>query len=106
MNQNVMKKDVSERNARELRTLAEVMDALIMGDLTRVGDIAMGRFQAIEVAHLQGGWDQARHLEVASNHDAVSVPAAMMDMAAKAELRSQQLRDGARKARDRGSGLG
>ncbi|CAK0893795.1 unnamed protein product, partial [Prorocentrum cordatum] len=97
LSQNVMKKDVSERNARELRTLAEVMDALIMGDLTRVGDIAMGRFQAIEVAHSQGGWDQARHLEVAANHDAVSVPAAMMDMAAKAELRSQQLRDGARK---------
>ena len=82
------------------------MDALVQGELTRIGDLAMGRFQAIELALSQGGWDQARHLEVASSHDAVSVPPAMREMAAKAEHRCQQLRDGARKTRDRGGGLG
>ena len=82
------------------------MDALVQGELPGMGDLTMGRFQAIELALSQGGWDQARHLEVASSHDAVSVPPAMRELGAKAELRFQRLRDGARKARDRGSGQG
>ena len=93
---------IGERNARELRTLAELIDALRAGNLARVGDIAMGRFSAIEVAITQGSWQQARHLETVSALEATSAGDDLMEIAAKAEIRRQKLEQGAAHARGRG----
>ena len=93
---------VGERNARELRNLAEILDALRAGNVARIGDIAMGRFSAIEVAMAQGGWSRARHLEAVAGHEMTSAGDRMMEMAATAERRRQRLEQGAAKARGQG----
>ena len=93
---------VGERNARELRTLAEIVDALRAGNGARVGDIAMGRFNAIEVAISQGGWSQARHLEAVAGYEMTSAGDRMMELAATAERRRLRMEQGAARARWQG----
>lgn len=52
------------RNEREMRTLAEAMDAILRGDLAGAGDILMQRFRSCEMNASEGSWQQARHLEL------------------------------------------
>ena len=44
----------SLRNVRELRTLAEALDALVKGDLEGLGDLLAQRFKALEMATQEG----------------------------------------------------
>jgi len=55
---------VGLRNERELRTLAESIDALLEGDLCKAGDILMMRFKAVEFAATESDWSAAKFLEV------------------------------------------
>jgi hypothetical protein len=49
---------------REMETLAELIDALVTGDLDRCGDIAMQRYKALEMSLADGSWEIAQELEV------------------------------------------
>lgn len=50
------------RSERELRILAEIIDAVVAGIPRRGGDIGTQRFIAVELAASEGGkWE--RHLE-------------------------------------------
>ena len=57
------KSDMGLRNTRELRTLAEALDLLIVGDIAGCGDLLSRRFKAVELASMEGNWNVARHLE-------------------------------------------
>ena len=109
LNQHVLKttgsargQPVGIRDARELRTLAEMIDALGDRDYDRVGDLAMQRFQAVEYSIADGGWGTARHLEVVPATDAVAAPQKMLELAAKAETRRLQLVEASHRAKQRG----
>ena len=82
---------VGLRNSRELRTLAEIIDALVQGDLNRVGDLAMQRFKAVEQASQDGRWEVARHLEVIPPQDLGSSTMAEREAATRAEARRLKL---------------
>ncbi|CAK0841817.1 unnamed protein product, partial [Prorocentrum cordatum] len=57
------------RNVRELRTISECLDALLDGDLPRLGDVLVQRFKALETAVSDGGWSIARHQELIPSSD-------------------------------------
>lgn len=69
------------RNEREMRTLAEALDALVDGRLAAAGDLMMQRFRACEAAVLDGGdqhaWSMAKHLELIPPHRVTSIPNGM-----------------------------
>ena len=54
------------RNPGELKMLAEGLDALASGNLPKLGDVLMGRFQAIETAVQDGDWATAQYLDPAN----------------------------------------
>ena len=56
-------KNLSIRTTREMQTLAQVLDALLEGNLELAGDTAIQRFKAVEMA-LEDGWESAQHLEL------------------------------------------
>jgi hypothetical protein len=60
---------IGMRNSRELRTWCEVMDALVVGDLTYLGDLAMQRVKAIMLSVQDGHWNQAKFLELIPPND-------------------------------------
>ena len=91
---------IGERNARELRSLAEALDCMRAGNLPRAADILMGRFSAIEVAISQGSWTMARHLEAVGSHDMTSANAGLLEAAARLEGRRQKLEASAARARN------
>ena len=94
-------KEIGERNMRELRTLAEMLDALMGGHLAKVGDLAMQRFQAIEMALSQGSWAQARHVEAIPPTDAALANEWVKGTAARQEIRAQKLRTALEQAKKR-----
>ena len=55
---------LSQRNERELRTLATGLDALAGGRLAELGDVMMQRYKAVEMASQENNWDVAQRLEV------------------------------------------
>jgi len=87
------------RTIREMRTLAEGLDAIIRGEPAKAGDILMQRFRAAEMAVSDGHWTLAQHLELIPETTVSSIPLGM-----RAELiREQNRRD---KYQDRGGGRG
>jgi len=56
--------NVSKRNARELLTLAGVLDRLFLGELPEGCDILVQRFKAVETAAIEGTWVSAQHHEL------------------------------------------
>ena len=80
------------RNQRELRTLAEALDALIGGDLGRAADLLMQRFKAVELAATDaGGWAAASHLELIPEVNASSSTLSEREAAARALVRQDKL---------------
>ena len=55
---------VGLRTSRELRTLAEALDAIGTGDLPRLADLLTQRFKAIETYVQDGTWQIAKHQEL------------------------------------------
>ena len=97
-------KELGEENVREMRTWAEVMDSLMAGNLPRVGDLAMQRFQALELAGQQGSWAQARHVEAIPDGDAALASTAVRQLAMRGEERAAKLRESLEKAKKRSGG--
>ena len=52
------------RNVRELRTLAQSLDALLAGNLLLAADTLMQRFKSVELASIDQNWSVAQHLEL------------------------------------------
>jgi len=78
---------------RELRTLAEVCDAIVAGNPLRAGDVAMQRFRAVEYASSQeGGWQVARHLELIPTAGVSSVPIGLRTIIAREQATQERAR--------------
>ena len=85
------------RSSREMRTLAEALDALKGGRLPQLADLLMQRFKSLEVAALDGNWAVASKLEL--------VPEAPLGLASPEERLAAQaaqrqaikLKDGTRR---------
>ena len=79
--------DFHARNRKEMRTIAEAVDSMLMGDLARAADILISRFSAVELASTTKHWNVARHLELIPPQDVSSIPTELMDYATGAEKR-------------------
>ena len=82
---------VSVRNERELRTLAEALDALLTGDITRAADIVMMRFKAVELATTSQDWSSAKFLELIPQTQVSSFTDMEKEAIAKQKLRDAKL---------------
>jgi len=87
-------KPLGIRNEREMRTLAEGIDAMLAGDLGRAGDILMQRFRACEVNLLEGDWGMAKHLELIPAHQISCVPNGMRQEMMKEQRLADKLARG------------
>ena len=94
---------IGVRNAAELRSLAESLDALDRGDLPALGDLMMSRFQAVETASTEGDWSQAQHMDLAAQGRVTLANTAVRLQAAKTALIEKKLQE-LRGAGARGSG--
>ena len=65
---------VGIRNQKELKTLAQALDAIQTGNLCLAGDTLMQRLKALEQASADGTWAAAEYLEVTPRGSATSVP--------------------------------
>ena len=63
-NQRYGKDAVGLRTSREMRTIAESIDALMEGDVFRAGDLLIQRFKALETSVIDGTWVRALHHEL------------------------------------------
>ena len=86
-------RELGVRTTRELRTIAEAIDALLEGDLCRVGDLLMQRFKAIETATSDGTWAVAKHLELIPPMECSVSTEVELEAATKQELRRLTLRE-------------
>lgn len=68
----------SQRELREMYSLAATMDLLRKGDVARVGDSLAARFMAIHQALLDQGWHTAKHMELHSMDDANAATASLV----------------------------
>jgi len=76
---------LSMRNEREMRTIAEALDALTNGNLGLAGDILMQRFRACEINAQDGTWDLAKHMELIPDRQVSSVPLGMRQVLMREE---------------------
>ena len=81
------------RNERELRTLAEIIDAMVTGRLAHALDLAVQRYKAIETSCTDSTWAVAKHLELIPPHDISATSFAEREQASKLELREKKLRE-------------
>jgi len=80
------------RNQRELRTLAEALDALLAGNVAQAADFLMQRFKAVELAATDtAGWAAASHLEIIPDTRASASSISEREHAARALLRADKL---------------
>ena len=82
---------VSVRNERELRTLTDALNALLMGDVTRAADIIMLRFQAIELAATSQDWSSAKFLELSPQTQVSSLTEMEKEAITKQKFRDAKL---------------
>ena len=91
---------ITLRCEREMRTLAEALDALAEGRFASVGDILAQRLRALEASVLEdGGWTVARHLEVVPDSRATTVTSGLRAVMAAAERQDLRLKEGLRRNR-------
>lgn len=84
--------NVGLRNARELRTLAEALDLLMVGKVAEAGDLLMQRFKAVELASQEGNWKVAQHLELIPETGVSTSSFKERRAAAKLEMEDYRLR--------------
>ena len=90
------------RTIREMRTLAESLDAIIRGEPAKAGDILMQRFRACETNVLEGDWSLAKHLELIPPHQISSVPMGMRQEMVREQNLANKLMSGTSQSRKRG----
>jgi len=81
------------RNLRELRTLASVVDHILMGNLELSLDVLFQRWKSIERAVADGAWSAARWHELIPTGDSLLVPRQEQSGATKDELLDRKLKD-------------
>ena len=86
-------KDLAIRDDRELRNLAECLDALLRGDLPHLGDVLMQRLKSVETKVKDKSWHLANHLELIPPSTASLVSPEERHAAGCAELRAKKLAD-------------
>ena len=79
-------REVGQRDSRELRTLAEALDALAAGSLPAVGDLLMQRFKALEQKVIDGDWGTASRLELLPERQVGLTPLSEQTSASRAQL--------------------
>ena len=79
------------RNLRELRTLGQALDALLVGNTLFAMDTLMQRFKSVEMASQEGSWAVAQHLELTPMTDVSSVAEGERHAATKEELLQRKL---------------
>jgi len=84
---------------RELRTLAESLDAISDGDLGAAVDLLMQRFKSREQLALTGDAALAKHLELIPPQGAGLVTAGERAMAAKAQYTESKILEMQKKAK-------
>ena len=82
------------RTAREMRTLAEVIDSLLEGGRMRTADFLIQQFKAVETSVSDGSWTLARHLEWFPEVVAGLTSPAEWDLIAQLELQRVRLAEG------------
>ena len=82
---------MTDRQERELRTLAECLDLLVQGNLCRLGDTLMQRFKCVEMEVCEGATGMARHLELLPAGQVSSMSMAEREEATRLEVREQKL---------------
>ena len=95
------KESIGLRSSRELRTLSEALDALLSGNLPRVGDLLVQRFKALEASIADGSWAIARHLELLPQEDVGLSSGGERAIATRSELQRIRLADAASRTRGR-----
>ena len=86
----LMAKNLPAGVVAEMRTIGETIDALMAGNVGRLGDVLAQRFRAVELQSTgEATWTQARHLEVITPRGASSVPPEMKEELRKADRKEQ-----------------
>ena len=80
------------RNSRELRTLAEAIDYLVQGKVVEAGDLLAQRFKAVELAATEGSWKIAQHMELIPATQVSASSYAEREKAAQREVREARFR--------------
>ena len=82
---------LSNRSSQELRTLAEVLDLILRGQVASAADFLMQRFKAVEVG-TQEGWNLGKHLELTPSLRVTAVGQAERAAAVRMEKLEAQTR--------------
>ena len=85
------------RAHRELVTLCTCLDLLMVGESVRCMDVLMQRLKAVEMSVHDGGWNLARHCELIPPAGAQLSRESERELAQKAELRQQKLKEATNK---------
>ena len=100
-NQRYGKDAVGSRTSREMRTIAEAVDALVEGDVLRAGDLIQ-RFKALETSVIDGTWWRTRHHELIQEEGVGLASAAERQAISRLELQRRKLTETVRGNRQRG----
>ena len=90
--------DLSRRTSRELRTIAQALDALSAGQLPALADILMQRFKALEMSIVDAGWGLAKRVELLPDAPAGLTSLSERRAAARSELLHLRLAEARTKA--------
>ena len=86
-------KTIGVRNERELRTLAEALDAFLRGRMAHAGDILMQRFRACEMSLMESSWEAAQQLELIPPSQVSCIPPGMRQSVQKETLKLRKLQN-------------
>ena len=84
-------RELGLRSERELRTLSEALDHLLLGNLDACGDILMQRFKAVELAGI-AGWAVASRMELIAQRSVSAFPSEEREAALTREGEEKKLR--------------
>ena len=89
---------VSQRDEREMSTLSSILDNLADGRLAEVGDVAMQRCKAVELASSEKSWDVAQRLEIVPSMKPSALSTAERHAAANHQYQELKLQEMMKKA--------
>jgi hypothetical protein len=81
------------RNLHEMKLMGEMLDQLVAGNLSRVGDLMMQRLKAIEQATKDGHWNVAQFLEVGGLGEIGLATQGEVKSAVRAQMMDYRLRE-------------
>ena len=91
--------------AREMETLADIVDSLCAGDLERLGDVAIQRYQALEKACVDNSWELAQELEVVDRQEKHLASEELVHRASRRRLQDVRLQNALQNLRNRSGRL-